>query len=550
MSSDTSQPSPANNTVPNGPLPTSPEDVSVSSQVDGNDLTTELIPSQARYASAEEQESVVSDDASPSHRLRLLIRKIRGYIASVTGQIEDNDLTTGLTTNTGEETVVSFVSEDGSRKYTGLRRLMRYIGGYVASITLLAMILIVPLVTYRALSQNKVKIAALHSSGVMMIGTLILSARLIYLHLSHWYMPGVQKYVVRIILMVPIYAFQSWLSLCFIHARIYIDAIREFYEAFVIASFVYYIIELIGGEDALVSILRQKTRDDPELAHHIRNHTFPLNYVLLPWELGVDFMLQCKHGVLQYVVAKAGFTCLTYILQSLNMYGEGKFSWTSPYPYLAFSMNISVMYALYCLVKLYHAVQDELRHPINWHPLGKFLCIKGVVFFTWWQGVLIFYLKAEGVIDDVGSLTGDEVANFLIDYCICVEMVGFAIAHSFTFTYQEYLPSRLEDIMGGYEQVQQQLPSSNNDANNGPEENHPPPETYHPPEMLQRPMNFKEAFWSSTVPTDTIQDIRQMRLVEGGAISLQGFRRSSSQTRTDVEQQDQEPPEEHDEEEA
>ena len=100
-------------------------------------------------------------------------------------------------------------------------------------------------------------------------------------------MPGVQKYVVRIILMVPIYAFQSWLSLCFIHARIYIDAIREFYEAFVIASFVYYIIELIGGEDALVSILRQKTRDDPELAHHIRNHTFPLNYVLLPWELAL-----------------------------------------------------------------------------------------------------------------------------------------------------------------------------------------------------------------------------------------------------------------------
>ena len=545
MSSGTNQQSPDNNRFPNGPLSTSPEDVSVSSQIGGNPLTTGLVRNEVRNNTSFE-ESVISDDTSPRYRLRYLMRQVRGYIASITGYTDDNDLTTGLI-ESGELSVASIVTE-GSRKYTRLRRLMRYIGGYIATITLLTMILVVPLVTYRALKENKVKIAAWHSAGVMVIGTLILSARLIYLHLSHWYMPGVQKYVVRIILMVPIYAIQSWLSLRFIHARIYIDAIREFYEAFVIASFVYYIIELMGGEDALVSLLRQKVRDDPELAHHIRNHQWPLNYVLLPWDLGTDFMLQCKHGVLQYVLAKALFTCLTYILESLGMYGEGKFNWTSPYPYLAFSMNISVMYALYCLVKLYHAVQDELRHPINWHPLGKFLCVKGVVFFTWWQGVLIFYLKAEGVIDDVGTWTGDEVANGLIDYCICVEMVCFAIAHSFTFTYEEYLPSRVETVMEGYEQVQQQLPSSDNNANNGPEENHPSPETYHPPEMLERPMNFKEAFWSSTVPTDTIQDIRQMRLVEGGPISLQGFRRTSSQTRNEEEQQqDQEEPEDHEE---
>jgi hypothetical protein len=357
--------------------------------------------------------------------------------------------------------------------------------------------------------------------------------------------------------MVPIYAVQSWLSLRFHHARIYIDAIRDLYEAFVIASFVYYLIELLGGEEAMVSILRQKAQRDPSLACQLGDHTFPLSLVLEPWQLGVEFMLQCKHGVLQYVVAKAGFTILTYIFQSLGMYGEGEFLWTSPYPYLAFFMNISVMYALYCLVKLFHAVQDDLRHPINWHPLGKFLCIKGVVFFTWWQGVLIFYLKAHGIIDDVGTWTGDEVANGLIDYCICVEMVGFAIAHSFTFTYKEYLPSTVENAIGGYEQVQQQVANTDDDDgdDDGPEGNHPlPPETYHPPEMLTRPMRFTDALWSSTVPTETLQDIRRLQngvnhaasqVADGGAISLQGFVRNSSSSAASEESYDQPPEQGH-----
>lgn len=464
--------------------------------------------------------------------------------------LNDNDLRTGLlvddiSNNNSSEEIDDENAE--TRRHSRLRLVMRRIGAHVASATLLAMLLLIPVIIYRSLSDRKVDIAAWHSAGVMVIGTLILSARLIYLHFTHWYMPGVQKYVVRIILMVPIYAVQSWLSLRFHHARIYIDAIRDLYEAFVIASFVYYLIELLGGEEAMVSILRQKAQRDPSLACHLSNHTFPLSLVLEPWQLGVEFMLQCKHGVLQYVVAKAGFTILTYVFQSLGMYGEGQFLWTSPYPYLAFFMNISVMYALYCLVKLFHAVQDELRYPIDWHPLGKFLCVKGVVFFTWWQGVLIFYLKAHGVIEDIGSWTGDEVANGLIDYCICVEMVGFAIAHSFTFTYKEYLPSTVENAIVGYERVhqQRQLARENTDNienrnNNDGEErvsNSQEP-SYHPPEMLTRPMKFKEAFWSSTVPTETLHDIRRLQngvnhaasqIKDPGTISLQGLNCSANE---------------------
>jgi hypothetical protein len=311
--------------------------------------------------------------------------------------------------------------------------------------------------------------------------------------------------------MVPLYAIQSWLSLRFRDARIYIDTVRDLYEAYVISSFVYYLIELLGGQDALARTLRTMAQNDPETAQHLGHHGFVLNLVLEPWELGVEFMLQCKHGVLQYVVVKTIATVLTFAFQSMGVYGEGLFQWNVAYPYLAFALNCSVMYALYCLVKLFHAINDQLRHPIDWHPLGKFLCVKGVVFFTWWQGVIIFYLKAHGIIDDIGAWTGEEVANGLIDYCICIEMVAFAVAHSYTFTYEEYLPSTVQNAMLEYERVQ-----SSDNAGSDTRTTRP---TYRPPETLPRPMRFKDAFWSSTLPSETIQDIRRLQSGVDRAVS-------------------------------
>lgn len=380
------------------------------------------------------------------------------------------------------------------------RQLVRRMGNYLAYVTLLAMFVLIPTVSYRALVERQVDVAAFDSAGVMVCGTLILSLRLVYLHLTHWYMPEVQKYVVRILWMVPIYAIQSWLSLRFHNARIYIDSIRDLYEAYVIASFVYYLMELLGGQEALVLILRQKR------GTQLGNHSFPLSLILDPWELGLEFMLQCKHGVLQYVVFKIISAFLTFSCELLGIYGEGTFDWRVAYPYLCFFQNISVMYALYCLVMLYSAINEELRHPVNWRPLGKFLCVKGVVFFTWWQGVVIFYLRAHGVIQGHGSWSSEDVANGLINYCIVIEMIGFAIAHSYTFTYKEYLPGSVPTELcldEGENGGEGNLDGSENRLGNRT--------TYRPPATLHQPMKFKDAFWSSTLPKETIQDIQRLR---------------------------------------
>ena len=89
---------------------------------------------------------------------------------------------------------------------------------------------------------------------------------------------------------------QSWLSLRF-HgpARVYIDTIRDLYEAYVIQSFVYYLIELLGGEDRMAELLMKK-------GDHLGEHGKIMSAVfrMERWQMGKDFLLKIKHGVLQY----------------------------------------------------------------------------------------------------------------------------------------------------------------------------------------------------------------------------------------------------------
>ena len=297
----------------------------------------------------------------------------------------------------------------------------------------------------------------------------------------------------------------------------------------------------------MVMILSMK---DDHLGEHMEfMHRF---FRMKRWQMGKEFLFKIKHGVLQYVVIKTFLTLLTtFLLLPSGLYGEGTFSWDYAYAYITIILNISVLYAMYCLVKLFHAVKSDLRSPVNWRPVGKFLCVKGVVFFTWWQTVGIYFLYSQGLIDDIGSWSGEDVANGLIDYLVCVEMAFFAIAHMFTFTYRDYLPeemkhSRQRGLIGtlfakidkvrrnnnnvGGRNSQSQETISNTALLEDDEEVTPcidehgeivQESSYRPPtsgsafEKRDDPLSLREALWSTTVPRETLDDIKRLGVVQG-----------------------------------
>lgn len=55
----------------------------------------------------------------------------------------------------------------------------------------------------------------------------------IYLHLRYYTCPNEQRWIVRILFIVPIYAFDSWLSLMFFskdNYYVYFNTVRDCYE--------------------------------------------------------------------------------------------------------------------------------------------------------------------------------------------------------------------------------------------------------------------------------------------------------------------------------
>lgn len=83
----------------------------------------------------------------------------------------------------------------------------------------------------------------------------------IYQHLRWYTNPQEQRWIVRILFIVPIYAIYSWISLLFFNSEsvyIYFFTIRDCYEAFVIYNFLSLCYEYLGGEGNIMSEIRGK----------------------------------------------------------------------------------------------------------------------------------------------------------------------------------------------------------------------------------------------------------------------------------------------------
>lgn len=100
------------------------------------------------------------------------------------------------------------------------------------------------------------------------------------------------------------------------------------------------------------------------------------------WKMGEEFLQKCRLGVLQFVPVQMAATLATALCEHQHSYHEGRWSWHSGYAYVTPIRALSQGIALYCLVYFYHGT-EELLTEIN--PLAKFLSIKLVIFFTFWQ---------------------------------------------------------------------------------------------------------------------------------------------------------------------
>ena len=383
-------------------------------------------------------------------------------------------------------------------------------------------------------------------TNYMLSGTFTLLACLVSMfhmssHLSKMNQPMIQRKILSILWMSPIYSVTSFLSLLYPPLEGSMKIIKDFYESFCIYQFLSFMILVLGRgtrEQAVVNLAKY--------ANHLKSPSRALRKFYNPPPETSDqakanaVITECQIMALQFVfirpltsilyvvfvlgtkevsssssssdggdIASATRNNVTRLLvkniaKSLKTDFENEFSsnnnftesggggddnnnfemWPTMSPtfsstnstaglisqgaendlveatkgfFTSFSfvlymaVNISVFFAFLGLLRFYHAVRDE----ILWiRPWPKFLTIKGVVFLTFWQGLMILIIVNLNSKSNNNNNHEDpsQTAHRYQNMLICLEMLLFSVTHWCVFPAEEwqsdYQPSRQMNAPG------------------------------------------------------------------------------------------------------
>ena len=228
--------------------------------------------------------------------------------------------------------------------------------------------------------------------------------------------------------MVPIYSASSWASIVSLDAAFWLDPVRDIYEAFTIYTFFQLLINYLGGERSLIIMMHGR---QPV------SHPWPFNQCFAKVDISDPHtFLAVKRGILQYAWLKPLLGLATVVLKATNTYQEGYLGLTSGYLWTGILYNVSVTLSLYSLAMFWVCMSQDLK---PFRPVPKFLCIKLIIFASYWQGFMLSILQFLGAIpNDVEGYTADNLAAAIQDALICFEMPAFAIAHWYAFSWQDY----------------------------------------------------------------------------------------------------------------
>jgi len=321
------------------------------------------------------------------------------------------------------------------------------------------------------------------------------------LHL-HWYTnQRHQRRIVRILLMCPIYAASSALSLK-LHrsAAQYIDVVRDAYEAFVLFNFYHLILAFIHVPDSdtstspavspvvvsdpdspadgrpradsrpaaarirgkeagrnLMTKIREVYGEEPTIKHP------PPLCCLEPYKVTRRSFHWFNLWVLQFIILKPLLSIIVIVgsipvhhhnndTQHDNhtetlFYDEeaGIFDYSNAYPYVLIVENISVTIAFTTIFYLYILVKPVIPEccpkTCPGHTLTyKFIAIKIVIFLSFWQGMAITFMVKMGWIhaSASGEWTEPQVARGVQDFLVAVEMSVMSFVHHSAFSYEPY----------------------------------------------------------------------------------------------------------------
>ncbi|GAA5850655.1 hypothetical protein JCM8547_001946 [Rhodosporidiobolus lusitaniae] len=294
-----------------------------------------------------------------------------------------------------------------------------------------------------------------HDVGWLVCGicTIVASSTSIWLickHLSFFYHPHEQRHIVRLLFMPVIYAVCSFLSYFFYQQALYFQLLRDCYEALVIASFFFLLMSYLSNpvptpDNPHPRPFKTKAERNAQLRSwfvgwHLDKWMWPLGRV--KWRPagggegeGEAFLWHCRFWIGQYVIIRPLSTFVAVLAQATGYYCLA--SWSPKFLHLwtMVAITLSVTVALYAVLQFPVALKEPLK---PYRPMLKFLCVKLVVFFMFWQETGLSFLVTVGLIKSRTYWSAEEICIGIGALLACIEMVFFSFLHVKAFTYLPY----------------------------------------------------------------------------------------------------------------
>lgn len=201
--------------------------------------------------------------------------------------------------------------------------------------------------------------------GIFTLFSIVFTALQIWQHWQNWRHPS-QKYIVRILLLVPIYGFASWASLVVLRFGTWLEFVRGassvcvcvcealfamctrkqqqlgIYEAYVIYCFLMLLTKYLGGHQRTSTEIgkEQQIAWPPPLCC--------LHAVSVEDQVrAARFLRRLKYAVLQYTIFQSLAMSAALCLHVANLYDDGVFDFRTGYIYIVFIRNATqVTFAL------------------------------------------------------------------------------------------------------------------------------------------------------------------------------------------------------------
>lgn len=159
---------------------------------------------------------------------------------------------------------------------------------------------------------------------IAVFASIVISGITIMRHLLNYTDPTQQLYIVRILLMIPAYAIQTWLSMKYPSRYLWYNAGRDIYEAYVLYTFMQLLIFGLGGEKVIITHFEMKRRIRKPWPFH--------NYKYI--QTDQIFFRRIKQGVLQFVIIKPITAVLAIVTDHFGFYDDGSLNFKHVFVYV------------------------------------------------------------------------------------------------------------------------------------------------------------------------------------------------------------------------